>query len=76
MLVTVVTGALRQDGDQSLLFTGGSPQETLVLVCVSIRTTHWNILLRTLRMHGNMTAISTVDLHTNMDKYGSGAVWL
>lgn len=41
----MVTGSVRQDGDGSLLLAGGSSQETLVLVRVSVGPADGDVLL-------------------------------
>lgn len=49
MSVTVVTGSLRHNADGSLLLAGGSAEETLVLVRVSVGAADRNVLLVALK---------------------------
>lgn len=46
----MVAGPLRHDADVSLFLAGGSSEETLVLVRVSIGPTHRDVLLMTMEL--------------------------
>lgn len=46
----MIAGPLRHDADVSLFLAGGPPEETLVLVRVSIGPTHGDILLMTMEL--------------------------
>lgn len=46
----MVTGSLRHEANGSLLLAGGSSQETLVLVRVSIRSAHGNVFLMAVKL--------------------------
>ena len=57
--ITSITSPFCHYGDGSLLPAGSSPEETLVLVGVSIRATHWDELLMTLHTYAHQ--------HTHID---------